>query len=283
MRNTRTSLPDRSRPSSPAITFPPGPRRRAAASRSQILPSARGTCHHDECIGAGTNRESTAPTPPALPGRTPVTLSCHVLSYEILSGPVNMALDEALLDRVACQPDAACLRTYGWSDPTLSLGYFQSLRQATAEARWRSVPTVRRATGGGAIWHHHEVTYAVVLPAHHRLARPSTALYRTVHAAIVDVLRAQGLHALRRAGSQPAPAQPADAASRPPFLCFTDRDPEDIVADGFKVVGSAEAPGRRDPPARIDPAPAVRADARVTGCLRPGRRPPGPAILVRPD
>jgi lipoate-protein ligase A len=169
-----------------------------------------------------------------------VTLSCHILTYEISSGPVNMALDEALLDRVASQPDAAFLRTYGWSNPTLSLGYFQSQCQATAEARWRSVPMVRRATGGGAIWHHHEVTYAVVLPAHHRLARPSTALYQTVHAAILDVLRAQGLSPFRRASSEPAPEQPGDASSRPPFLCFTDRDPEDIVTDGFKVVGSAQ-------------------------------------------
>ena len=169
-----------------------------------------------------------------------MTLPCHVLSYEILSGSVNMAVDEALLDRVAGQPDTAYLRTSGWSEPTLSLGYFQDLRQATAEARWRSVPTVRRATGGGAIWHHHEVTYAIVLPAHHRLARPSTALYQTVHTAILDVLRAQGLHPLRRGSSELAPEQPAGAPSRSPFLCFADRDPEDLVAGGYKVVGSAQ-------------------------------------------
>jgi len=151
-----------------------------------------------------------------------------------------MAVDEALLDRVAAQPDAAFLRTYGWSEPTLSLGYFQSLRRATAEARWRSVPTVRRATGGGAIWHHHEVTYAVVLPVHHLLARPSKALYQTVHTAILDILRAQGLHPQRRGSSEPAQEQPVRGPSRPPFLCFIDRDSEDVVADGYKVVGSAQ-------------------------------------------
>ena len=44
---------------------------------------------------------------------------------------------------------------------------------------------MRRPTGGGAIWHHHELTYALVVPESHPLARPSTQLYRAVHAAIV--------------------------------------------------------------------------------------------------
>ena len=87
--------------------------------------------------------------------------------------------------------DAGCLRTYGWAEPTLTLGYFQSLSQALAEPRWRGVPVVRRATGGGAIWHDHELTYAIVLPSHHARARPSTALYQTVHAAITATLRAR--------------------------------------------------------------------------------------------
>ena len=51
---------------------------------------------------------------------------------------------------------------------------------------------VRRPTGGGAIWHHHEVTYALVVPESHALARPSTQLYRAVHEAISDGLVALG-------------------------------------------------------------------------------------------
>ena len=47
-------------------------------------------------------------------------------------------------------------------------------------------------TGGGAIWHHHEVTYALVVPANHPLARPSTELYQAVHAAIANALLERG-------------------------------------------------------------------------------------------
>ena len=41
------------------------------------------------------------------------------------------------------------LRTYGWTTPTLSLGYFQSISEAESDPRFRERPIVRRPTGGG--------------------------------------------------------------------------------------------------------------------------------------
>ncbi|APW59141.1 lipoate--protein ligase family protein [Paludisphaera borealis] len=148
-----------------------------------------------------------------------------------------MAIDEALLDLVASDPTVAWLRTYGWSTPTLSLGYFQRWADADAEPRWRSAAKVRRATGGGAIWHEHELTYAIVIPSRHPLSRPNTALYRAVHAAIGSILTGREIEA-RRHGDL---ASVSTAAPAPhPFLCFADRDGEDLVAEGSKVVGSAQ-------------------------------------------
>jgi lipoate-protein ligase A len=148
-----------------------------------------------------------------------------------------MALDEALLEHVAEQADLAYLRAYGWSEATLSLGYFQRIAELEAEPRWQFAPRVRRATGGGAIWHDHELTYALVLPSNHPRARPHTALYQAVHSAIAGILRQQGVEAHRRG---PGSARDHERSLGRPFLCFTDRDPEDIVTDGFKVVGSAQ-------------------------------------------
>jgi lipoate-protein ligase A len=161
-------------------------------------------------------------------------IPCRVLPHETADGPALMALDEALLDAVAADPSAAAFRTYEWDPPTLSLGYFQATADVAADPRWRGVPVVRRPTGGGAIWHHHEVTYALVVPRGHPLARRSGDLYRAVHSAIADLLRARGVAAGRR-GETPQ----AVAADRP-FLCFADRDPEDVVAGGSKLVGSAQ-------------------------------------------
>jgi lipoate-protein ligase A len=158
---------------------------------------------------------------------------CRVLPHEDADGPGNMARDEALLDAVAAAPAGAVFRSYGWTEPTLSLGYFQAIAQAEADPRWREVPIVRRPTGGGALWHHREVTYALVIPRTHPLAARAAALYRAVHAAIALTLRGQGVVAVRR-GPAPSPL-PAR-----PLLCFTDRDDEDLVVQGAKVVGSAQ-------------------------------------------
>ena len=161
-----------------------------------------------------------------------MTIPCLVLPHAVAGGPANMAMDEAMLEAVAADGPAAALRTYGWSEPTLSLGYFQRIAEAEADPRWRGVPTVRRPTGGGAIWHDRELTYALAVPAAHPHSRRPADLYRAVHAAIAEALRSRGLPARRR-GEEAAP-------DGRPFLCFADRDPEDVVAAGAKVVGSAQ-------------------------------------------
>jgi len=163
-----------------------------------------------------------------------MNIPCQILPHESADGPGNMALDEALLDAVADDPRAAMLRTYQWSAPTLSLGYFQAVSGAETDPRWRGVPLVRRPTGGGAILHHHEVTYALVVPREHPLARRGAALYQAVHAALAELLRAHGVAARPRGGF------PESGSRIHPFLCFTDQDPEDIIVDGVKIVGSAQ-------------------------------------------
>lgn len=164
-----------------------------------------------------------------------MAIPCRVLSHSTADGASNMALDEALLDSVAADPSAAVVRTYGWTEPTLSLGYFQSFAEAEAEPRWSGVPIVRRPTGGGALWHDHEVTYAVVVPADHPASRPSRALYVTIHQAIANHLRSLGFEAGRR-GVTNVTTDPPDK----PFLCFADRDADDVVLNGIKLVGSAQ-------------------------------------------
>lgn len=163
-----------------------------------------------------------------------MSLVCQLLPHEVADGPRQMALDEALLDAVAATPGLAFFRTYEWSEPTLSLGYFQSYRDAEADPRFRDAAIVRRATGGGAIWHHHEVTYALVLPDKHPSARRGGSLYRDVHTAIATLFQALGAKVARRGDV------PSDGSRSRPLLCFLDREPEDLVIGNTKVVGSAQ-------------------------------------------
>lgn len=161
-------------------------------------------------------------------------MQCRVLPHESGDGPWNMAVDQWMLDSVVADPSTAMLRTYEWSVPTLSLGYFQHRAEAEADPRWRGAALVRRATGGGAIWHDRELTYALVLPADHPLTRRSKDLYHAVHLAFVGLLADRGIVARRRGEAE------ARVGRDRPLLCFLDRDAEDLVVAGSKVLGSAQ-------------------------------------------
>lgn len=155
----------------------------------------------------------------------------HRLPREAADGPTNMARDEALLE--AAEAGEAWLRTYTWTAPTLSLGYFQKWAQVDTESRWRDAAIVRRPTGGGALWHDREITYAVALPRQHPLATRHVELYEAIHDAIAARIRSLGIDAHRRGPS----ARPNQVK---PFLCFQDRDPSDVVSGPTKLVGSAQ-------------------------------------------
>src|SRR2546425_4755314 len=81
------------------------------------------------------------------------------------SGAANMAIDASLLAEAA-RTGRAFLRLYRFDPPCLSLGRNEPAAaryDRTAIARLQ-LDVVRRPTGGGAVWHEHEVTYAVAAP-----------------------------------------------------------------------------------------------------------------------
>ena len=96
-----------------------------------------------------------------------------------------MAVDEALL-AAAAEEDTATLRLYQWSEPTLSLGYFQRYDDRQQHAASLASAVVRRSSGGGAILHDRELTYSLALPE--RLVTDPHQLYLQVHQAIIEVI-----------------------------------------------------------------------------------------------
>ncbi|MBI4390076.1 MAG: lipoate--protein ligase family protein [Nitrospinae bacterium] len=87
----------------------------------------------------------------------------------LCDGRVNMATDHAILQAVEDGMAPPTLRLYGWSAPTLTVGYSQQIGQDVDEARCRElgIPVVRRPTGGRAVLHHLEISYCVVAPVNH--------------------------------------------------------------------------------------------------------------------
>jgi lipoate-protein ligase A len=109
-----------------------------------------------------------------------------------------MGLDEALLNSVAEGRSLPTLRFYGWEPPAVSIGYFQGLHEEVDvdACRAAGVDVVRRITGGGAVFHHYEVTYSIVLPLSHQLARPNILdSYRLLLGGIIDGLALLGIEA----------------------------------------------------------------------------------------
>jgi lipoate-protein ligase A len=143
---------------------------------------------------------------------------------------MNMALDEALLQSALTRGDAA-LRFYFWSEPTLSLGYFQSHTERLADPLLKDVAYVRRPTGGAAILHHLEITYALALPAGPPWHNAENWICR-MHYAIAGALRRFEVNATAVACGE--------EQKLGPHLCFLHQTPADLRINQHKVVGSAQ-------------------------------------------
>ena len=171
-----------------------------------------------------------------------------VVDLEPRAGNVNMAIDAALLQVADEEPSEPIVRVYQWAEPTVSLGYFQKSDPSSTEPLLASCPRVQRLTGGGAILHHHEVTYSCVIPRNHRLHKQPSGLYGVIHGSILEVLADCGATVGFRKDfpSFIGTEETCSAVEREPFLCFLRSDPRDLAAIGGeldgcpKVVGSAQ-------------------------------------------
>jgi len=161
-------------------------------------------------------------------------LLCRLLIDPPADGAWNMALDEALL-QAAESDGVAWLRFYRWSEPTLSLGYFQSHADRRLHPAGAGCPLVRRSTGGGAIVHDRELTYSIVLPLIDGFPPNAQWLYRAVHGSLTATLVDLGVIA-SLCDERYDPTHPAAE----PFLCFQRRMTGDVLVGKHKIAGSAQ-------------------------------------------
>ena len=155
------------------------------------------------------------------------------LPHRVASGSWNMAADAALLDWVARGSARLLFRTYEWQRPTLSLGRTEPYPEGwNREAIARSgVEVVRRPTGGNAVLHVEEVTFALAASVPGPWALTPRAFANAVAEALARALRACGL-----AGATLADPSPLASGSD---LCFARSAPGEVLARGYKVAGIA--------------------------------------------
>lgn len=147
------------------------------------------------------------------------------LPTSCLTGDWQMAIDGWLLEQ-----RAPAFRLYRWERPTLSLGF----HQRSFEAHWGDlaaagvIDLVRRPSGGRAVLHAGELTYALVWPQ--AVANRQRA-YTLACGWLLEAFAGMGL-----------PLEPGrQAASSQRSSCFATSTPADLVHGcGAKRIGSAQ-------------------------------------------
>lgn len=154
-----------------------------------------------------------------------------------------MAIDQALLASVAAGATPV-LRLYRWSPATLSFGRNQPARGRYDEgaAAARGIAFVRRPTGGQAVLHDEELTYAVVAPVA-ALGRPRAA-YQRINRALVAALHEIGVDAVLAGdgGDDPSSVREEGTPGRGDWLeaCFRRPERGEVMVSGRKLIGSAQ-------------------------------------------
>ena len=154
-------------------------------------------------------------------------------------GAWNMALDEALLHSVESGVSLPILRLYRWQPATVTLGYFQQGSDVVnlETCREFGYSVVRRITGGRAVLHDQEVTYAVISPEQNEIFPGGVA--QNYHV-IADVLHATfaefGLQTKISSGRKERVE--TDGVQR--SSCFTAPALSELVLNGQKMTGSAQ-------------------------------------------
>ena len=142
-----------------------------------------------------------------------------------------MARDHALARTLP--PGRCVLRLYRWDAPTVSFGRNEPALGRYDPARCPGeVDFVRRPTGGRAVLHHRELTYAVVAPA--GALGGFRRGYRLINRALVRSLSFLGVRAELADGT--GSTLPPDAGP-----CFRSPAEGEVTASGRKLVGSAQA------------------------------------------
>lgn len=169
----------------------------------------------------------------------------RLLHTEPCDGPLNMAIDEAILREVAANQSPPTLRFFDWAPPCLSLGYAQAATDADP-ARLKALgwDIVRRPTGGRAILHTDELTYSVITPqTDPRMEGGIVESYRRLSQGLVRGLEFMDLIARNdKVYAHPnAPDGTTNATPAENPVCFEVPSNYEITVIGKKLIGSAQA------------------------------------------
>jgi len=155
----------------------------------------------------------------------------NILPYQKNAADYNMALDEHLMSL-----SGTYLRFYGWEPTTLSLGRLNQHDDVDLQfCKKNGIRLIKRRSGGKAILHQHELTYAFITDAglFPMSVRDS---YRLITQPIANGLRKLSLS---------PEMKDAEKAKDTSSICFKEVSAYELTVGSKKIVGSAQFRRRR--------------------------------------
>ena len=153
-------------------------------------------------------------------------------------GVFHMAADDMLARTLSESDFDVVVRFYRWLPPAVSLGFHQSPDMidldACAELGW---DVVYRSTGGRALLHLDDLSYAVIIPAQSDTYRQLRELYESIALAIVRSLKQLRVNAeITKPSVIKGDAEPRLRAG----ICLDSRVRGEITVGGRKIVSAAQ-------------------------------------------
>jgi len=151
----------------------------------------------------------------------------HTLAHSVAQGGPSSGKGSAA--------PPAVLRLYTWKRPTISFGRNEPVLGVYSpdSDQLRNIDLVRRPTGGRAVLHDEELTYAVAVPS--RALGGARETYRVLNHALLNAVRSLGtvadIHGDPNERALPLSAGP----------CFQSPAEGEVIANGRKLIGSAQA------------------------------------------
>jgi len=148
--------------------------------------------------------------------------------------PFHVLTAEELLLEAAGRGEPVLLLGW-WPGPSVILGYGQPDGDVDLElCRSKSIPVLRRITGGTGVLHDRDLAVSLALPSGHPWAGTITGLYGRFLQVVARVLGELGARVgqadcVERTGKERSP------------VCFEDHLAETLLVDGRKAVGCAQA------------------------------------------
>ncbi len=145
----------------------------------------------------------------------------------------QMSIDHALLRLANKGKSLPVIRFYRWSPPALTIGRFQPVENIDLEACQRlGIDVVRRPTGGRALLHKDDLTYAVIFPNDSEMPPSIQESYLFICRGIIRSLQLVGLETYM--------ANHMERRRMESAACFSQPALADLSCRGLKICGSAQ-------------------------------------------